>query len=195
MKFQKNKYPLEEPSIELKKNMHELYMKVFESSFTNQKKINLLSSIGGWEPWSWRVVGITTNAVKRIWDCGGHANVRKELVRDHFFQGRVVTYKKMLEKKLSFESWWSEFWENDRTILMTKREHRIIKWESQNDLWKNPQDRIFDIDWTCGNFVSNKVAGFHYSNKKEGEFVLRNFGDKINVSEKKPDFSIVTKKI
>ena len=61
----------------------------------------------------------------------------------------------MLEKKLSFETWWSEFWENDRTILMTKKEHNNIKQHTAINLWKNSQDRIFDIDWRLGNFTSN----------------------------------------
>ena len=168
-----------EPSEKLKKEMYEFYVKVFDSSFDHQKKKNLLTSITGWEPWSWRVVGITANAVGAIVENDGHARVKSQLVRDHFFQGRSVTYNNMLKTKLNFEDYWKEFWNNDRTILMTKEEHNKIKADKFVGLWDNISRRVFEIDWKRGFFKSNKVAGFHFTYQQEGFFILQNFKYKI----------------
>ena len=177
---------LNEPSQQIKEQIYKFYIQIFESSFDVQKKKNLLTSIAGWEEWSWRVVGISVRAVGKILDQKGHARVKSELVRDHFFQGRSVTYNNMLKTKLNFEDYWKEFWDNDRTILMTKDEHNKISTDKFTGLWENISDKVFEIDWKLGNFKSNKVAGFHFTKQKEGIFVLQNFEFKV---EKKTDNS------
>ena len=171
---------LKEPSEKIKQEIYQFYNQIYDSSFDKQKKKNLLTSIAGWEEWSWRVVGITVSAVGRILDEKGHASVKKELVRDHFFQGRSKTYDNMLKQKLDFESYWKEFWENDKTILMTKEEHNKINTDKFTGLWDSTLNKIFDIDWRLGYFTSNKVAGYHFTYKKEGEFIVMNFKDKVN---------------
>ena len=177
---------LNEPSQQIKEQIYKFYIQIFESSFDVQKKKNLLTSIAGWEEWSWRVVGISVRAVGKILDQKGHARVKSELVRDHFFQGRSVTYNNLLKTKLNFEDYWKEFWDNDRTILMTKDEHNKISTDKFTGLWENISDKVFEIDWKLGNFKSNKVAGFHFTKQKEGIFVLQNFEFKV---EKKTDNS------
>ena len=168
---------IQKPSEKIKKEIYEFYIKIFDSSFDLQKKRNLLTSIAGWEPWSWRVVGITGKALIEIIKLNGHAKVRSKLVRDHFFQSRSETSLNMLEKKLDFESYWEEFWENDRTILMTKTEHNF------SNSWKisdsDPLNRVVEIDWRLGYFQSNKVAGFHFSKEREGNFILNNYSKYI----------------
>ena len=173
---------LQEPSEKIKKEIYEFYIKIFDSSFDVQKKRNLLTSIAGWEPWSWRVVGITAKAVGEIVKVMGHYKVKSNLIRDHFFQTRADTSRNMLKKKLDFESYWKEFWENDRTILMTKLEHNYIEKIKKEDRtrFENFKKRIFEIDWRLGHFQSNKVAGFHYSKKREGIFILMNYQNKIH---------------
>jgi len=166
---------IQEPSENIRKQIYQFYCKIYDSSFDIQKKKNLLTSIAGWEKWSWRVVGITANAVGRIIEEDGHARVKSELVRDHFFQGRSKTYENMLKKKLDYESYWKEFWENDRTILMTKEEHNKIEIKKRFNI----DASIFDLDWRLGNFTSNKVAGFHFTFKREGDFITFNFKDKV----------------
>ena len=170
---------IDEPTKKIKEEIYQLYTQIYDSSFDKQKKKNLLTSIAGWEQWSWRVVGITVNAVGRILDHKGHARVKSELVRDHFFQGRSKTYENMLNNKLDFENYWKEFWENDRTILMTKEEHNTIKTDKYVGLWHFNQDKIFEIDWRHGYFISNKVAGFHFTYKREGQYIFYNFKDKV----------------
>ena len=170
---------IDEPSKKIKEEIYKLYTQIYDSSFDKHKKKNLLTSIAGWEPWSWRVVGITVDAVGRILENNGHARVKSELVRDHFFQGRSKTYENMLVNKLDFENYWKEFWENDRTILMTKDEHNKINADRFVGLWDFKEDKIFEIDWRDGYFISNKVAGFHFTYKREGQFIVYNFKDKV----------------
>ena len=168
-----------EPSEKLKKEMYEFYTKIFDSSFDHQKKKNLLTSIAGWEPWSWRVVGITANAVGEIVEDKGHARVKTKLVRDHFFQSRSTTSNNLLNKKHDFNAYWKEFWENDRTILMTKEEHNSINKIENSWIKDDPSKAIFDISWQQGLFKSEKVAGFHFSYKKEGEYIYNLFKNKV----------------
>ena len=167
---------ISEPNLEMKKQMYEFYKMTFNSCFTERKKINLMTSISGWEKWSWRVVGITQNAINEIHYINGNSKVTKLLVRDHFFQGRSETYKKMILKLLSFEEWWSEFWDNDRTILMTKVEHnKIEKIKKDEGNLKEIKSQIYELDWKSGLFQSGKVAGFLFAKKYEGDFILNNF--------------------
>ena len=169
-----------EPSEKLKKEMYEFYVKVFESSFDQQKKKNLLTSITGWEPWSWRVVGITANAVGAIVENDGHARVKSQLVRDHFFQSRSTTSNNLLSKKYDFASYWKEFWDNDRTIIMTKFEHSYVDKIELTGLTKEkPESFLFDLEWKNGLFKSEKVAGFHFAYREEGKFILNSFKNRI----------------
>ena len=164
-----------EPNIHLKKDMYKMYKDLFNSHFSERKKLNLMTAITGWEPWSWRVVGITIDAVGLVKENNGHSSSARELVRDHYFQGRTETYKKMLSKLLSFDDWWSEFWNNDRTILMTKEEHRFRTSESYSGIKKD----YFEIVWQNGYFISGKVAGYLFVKKYEGDFILSIFGDYV----------------
>jgi len=166
---------LEEPDLKKKQKMYKLYQNIFNSNFLDKKKIGLLNAAFGFEPWGWRVVGITKNAVDLIKKNNGNQNVTKHLVRDHFFQGRNVTYKKMLEKLYNFDDWWKEFWNNDRTILMTKEEHnKIEKIKKNKDTLEKIKKNIYKIDWKKGYFPGASI-GYLYSKKKEGYFVINNF--------------------
>ena len=186
MRRRRRQAGMEDPSENKKREMYQFYTQIYDSSFDKQKKKNLLTSIAGWEKWSWRVIGISVQAVGRILNHKGHARVKSELVRDHFFQTRSETYNNMLKKKLDFKTYWKEFWENDRTILMTKEEHNKIKMDKFTGLWDHVSDKVFKIDWRLGHFTSNKVAGFHFTKQQEGNFIMHNFKDKI---ETKPDLS------
>ena len=164
-----------EPDLKTKKQLYELYINVFNSSISNLHKEKILGTIFSYEPWSWRVVGITIDAVGLVKENNGHSSSARELVRDHYFQGRTETYKKMLSKLLSFDDWWSEFWNNDRTILMTKEEHRFRTSESYTGIKKD----YFEIVWQNGYFISGKVAGYLFVKKYEGDFILSIFGDYV----------------
>ena len=54
---------LEPPTINTKKELHNIYESVFKSSLPMTKKERILNSIFGYESWSWRVVGISKKAL------------------------------------------------------------------------------------------------------------------------------------
>ena len=166
---------LDEPSEKLKKQMYNMYKAIFNSSFSERKKINLMTAIHGWEPWSWRVVGITPAAVASVVNEKGRSKCAKDLVRDHYFKGRTDNYREMLSEVISFENWWTTFWKNDRVILMTRKEHSKRK----NDSFVGLTLEYFKIDWKNGLFSSGKVAGFLFAKKYEGDFIINNFAHRI----------------
>ena len=86
--------------------------------------------------------------------------------RDHFYQPRIITFRKMLEKLMPYEEWWKWFWKNDETIIVTIEQHN-----NKNLMAENLD--IIPIDWRLGYFTCNPVVGFSYTKIREGEY-LRN---------------------
>ena len=128
----------------------------------------LLNLIFSYEPWSWRVVGISKKAInefqknnfKRI-ETGGPQ-------RDHFFKMRKDTIRQMMSSVMPYEDWWSLFWEGDRTIIVTKDEHKkklITK--------ENFDENIKNIDHNLGLFRSNPLVGFSFDHRYEGEYLKK----------------------
>ena len=156
------------PTSKEKEQIYEIYKVIFFSSFSEQKKINLISSIFSWEPWSFRVAGITLNALiefkKNDFRYKSHTHSR-----DHFVQDRKVTYKAMLDEILPFEKWWDFFWKNDKTILITHEEHNNKKNLSIS--------KIIPIDSNLGFFKCKSLIGYHYTKKREGKFLEKLIND------------------
>ena len=57
---------LSKPNEDIKKEIYELYKAVFKSSLKKNHKIKILRNIFTYEPWSWRVVGISKKALKEF---------------------------------------------------------------------------------------------------------------------------------
>ena len=150
-----------QPTEEEKEEIYKFYKYIFLSSFDKQKKINLIYSIFQWAPWSWRVVGISIDALREFKK--NDFKHKSGFCRDHFIQDRIVTVKLMLDKILPFEKWWSLFWKNDQTRLITKKEH--------NSKAKTKISRIIDIDYKLGYFVCQNRVGYNYAKKREGKFL------------------------
>jgi hypothetical protein len=150
------------PSNQVKKELYNIYQSMFESSVSLNKKEKMLNSVFGFEPWSWRVVGISKEAIREFKD--NNFNYKSgTFQRDHFFQARYITLRKMLEKLMPINEWWNWYWENDKTILVTKTEHNKKSYKFDKD--------IIEIDWTLGYFESGSTMGFNYTKKREGEFI------------------------
>ena len=96
-----------EPTEPQKLAMYEIYKLIHSSHFSPAKKRSVMTATLGYETWSWRVVGITEEAIKAI----ARNNYRKPsgvLVRDHTHP-RSETYKAIFDDAqtpLSFEDWW-----------------------------------------------------------------------------------------
>ena len=152
----------EPPNDQIKKELYNIYESILKSSVSLNKKEKMLNSIFGFEPWSWRVVGISKEAIKEFKD--NNFNYKSgTFQRDHYFQARYITLRKMLEKSMPLSDWWNWYWENDKTILITKTEHNKKSYDYERD--------IIPIDWTLGYFESGSTMGFNYAKKREGEFL------------------------
>ena len=154
-----------EPNEDYKRELYKFYTEIFKSpTLSENKKIKALNVFFAYEPWSWRVVGISKNSIREF--------IKNNFVlksgifqRDHFYQGRDITIRKMLDNHMTFENWWPWFWDNDKTVIVTKNEHN-----SQNYIY-NFENEIIEIDWTKGFFKCQKTVGFHYTKKNEGMFI------------------------
>jgi hypothetical protein len=152
------------PHIEVRKELYELYKIIFASAhFQPKKKELLLTAIFGREEWTWRVIGITKDALLLIKQ--NNFKNTKGTQRGHI-KSRRKTFTKMLDgiAPLNFEEWWSLFWESDKTVLMTKAENNrkdyIIQRHEYIDL---PLENKF--------FAGSRFIGFKYRGKNEGTFL------------------------
>ena len=159
-----------EPNESKKKEIYKLYEYIFKSSFDAKKKEVLLTIAFGNEKWSWRVVGISFQALAEFEENNFKYKTRT-FNRDHFYQPRIITFRKMLEKLMPYEEWWKWFWKNDETIIVTIEQHN-----NKNLMAENLD--IIPIDWRLGYFTCNPVVGFSYTKIREGEY-LRNLTEII----------------
>ena len=65
---------------------------------------------------------------------------------------------------MPYEKWWSWFWENDKTVLVTKTKHNKKSYNFKKD--------IIPIKWTEGYFQCGEAIGFKYRKKNEGKFLM-----------------------
>lgn len=144
-----------------KKALYKFYEFIFDSHFTLSKKRSVITHVLGYETWSWRVVGISEEAIKAIARNNFNRPI-KMLARDHKL-ARVITYNKIFNEKMAFEDWWDWIWENDKTILVTNEEHRSIK--------TTPISKIYEIDPAGSYFVDAEVAGWHQTQRREGALI------------------------
>lgn len=149
-----------EPTEAEKAKLYELYLQVFNSNFSLSKKRSVITAVLGYEVWSWRVTGISHNALLAI-KFNNYRYPKNTLVRDHN-PPRSVTYKKTFgEMPLDFHDWWNTVWNGDATTLITHGEHNKPCTLS----------KIYPVDVNQGLFMDKEVAGFYYTMAREGAFV------------------------
>lgn len=170
--------PVTVPYEEYKQALYEIYKAIFEQrNLLNHNRVPLMTNLFGRQRWSWRVTAISIGALQTIRDNDfKHA---KGLQRDHFIQNRDTTFKIMLPEDgsiFSMEDWWSYFWKNDATILVTKVEH-----------FKRAEEEIklVKLNWQDGYFACKKLVGFDYRKTIEGE-LLRNIIENLSFSALSP---------
>jgi hypothetical protein len=150
-----------EPTDEQKKELYKFYEIIFDSDFTLTKKRSLITAVLSYETWSWRVVGVTEEAIKSI-ARNNFNKPNKTLARDHSVS-RVETYNKVFEVKMPFKDWWKLIWENDKTTLMTNKEHQVIK--------TKPPSKIYPINPFDNYFIGAGLIGWHQTKSREGAFI------------------------
>ena len=150
------------PNEQIKKELYGIYVTIYKSSVSLNKKERMLNSIFGFEPRSWRVVGISKTAVLEF-KKNDFKYKSGTFQRDHYFQPRYMTLRKMLNELMKINDWWDWYWENDKTLLITKKEHNKKNYDFDKD--------IIPVDWTLGYFESGATMGFNYAKKREGQFL------------------------
>ncbi len=108
--------PIQKPDVDEARVLYELYLKIFETQFSAQKKKEIMTHILGHEPWSFRVTGISRAACLAIAEADFKKPVGK-LARDHK-RPRAKTCKTVFERKHEFQEWWDYVWEGDATVLV-----------------------------------------------------------------------------
>ena len=147
------------PDSQMKELIYKFYCLIYESDFSLAKKRALLTAVMAYEQWSWRVVGITEDAI-RVIARNGFRKPKHALARDHT-QPRAITYTKVFCSGLMpFEEWWNWIWTHDKTILMTNKEHN-----SKN------VSKVYPVDPGVGLFRSTGLVGWRHTIAIEGEFV------------------------
>ncbi len=147
------------PKLSELKSIYKFYKLIHHSQFSIAKKRTLMTAALGYECWSWRVVGITHNAVMAI-ASNNYKHPKKTLSRDHR-KPRAKTYERLFSGSLfPFEKWRKLVWEKDTTVLMTNEEHQ-----------SGVVSKIYRVDYRRGLFQCSRVAGWKHSLAVEGEFV------------------------
>tara|TARA_A100000164_G_C21617197_1_gene634899 strand:+ start:72 stop:692 length:621 start_codon:yes stop_codon:yes gene_type:complete len=156
-----------EPSEILKKELYRLHKEVVQSPILSfNKKERLLNLIFAYEPWSWRVVGISREAINEFKKNDYQKITSGGPQRDHFFKMRKDYIRPMMKTVMPYDDWWNLFWEGDRTIIVTKNEHKKHLITKQNF-----NDKIIDVDHKLGFFRSNQLVGFSFDKMYEGEYL------------------------
>lgn len=149
------------PTEQTKREIYAFYKLIFTSNFTFSKKVTLMTQALGMEEWSWRVVGISENAVIEIANNNFNRPTNK-LERDHQ-ASRADTCRLIFgETEYSFDDWWSLVWDNDKTLLVTKEEHK-----------KKSFSKIYEIDFALGYFRDAGKISYKFTKAREGEFIKK----------------------
>lgn len=147
-----------EPTDEERRKLYTIYELIFDSGFSRPKQRSVITAVLGYEVWSWRVVGITVDALKAI-ARNNYNKPARMLARDHS-KPRVETYNKIFEQRMAFQEWWEWVWENDKTVLMTNEEHHSQR-----------ISQVIELNPSEGYFVDAEVAGWHQTKAREGALV------------------------
>lgn len=110
---------------------HALYLAVHNAHseaphiWTNHHCTRLLTSIMSSKPFSWRVVGITTEALKRLHQLNYRYKSGEGLTRAHLHP-RIETVQELLKRHEPMsESEFIEYWlTHDRTVICARGENR-----------------------------------------------------------------------
>jgi hypothetical protein len=116
---------------ELRQALHKLYMANFAvlrehpDVFTNADATRMLTGLMGSRPWSWRVIGITRNALE-VFARNDFQRPAGKIQRGHR-DDRASTARALFREPdaaLSLEEFFNVFLQRDETVLMTVEENK-----------------------------------------------------------------------
>ena len=139
--------------------LYGLYLAVRKSYFSVSKQRNVIRSLLVGEEWSWRVQGISENAIL-VYAANDYKIVKRMLERHHIVPFSETARVMLEEKALPKAEWWELIYSGEKTYLVTKDEHKSGKYS-----------RILKVDPGLGMFA-NQAIGWKYR-KKEAEFLKK----------------------
>ena len=140
--------------------LYNLYVHIRKSSLPERKQYNLIRALLVGEVWSWRVVGISENALYQFAK-NDFKKVKNKIDRHHHIKSFAEYSKRMREETIPMGKWWKLVYENEEVLLVTKEEHRSGTIENK-----------LDIDFDRGLFRNNPSVSFRYR-KEEREFLRK----------------------
>jgi hypothetical protein len=150
------------------KDLYSDYKLIRKMKVNLKTKARILSELMATAPETWRVFGITEEALKVFHDYNFKKGIRMRINRSHHPKGRTDFYLEMLTAPLTtYEQWWQDYYAFDKTILATATENN-----------KNNFSKIFEIDSKLGLFKAQGYAWKH--NAKESDFLRKIYNEKIN---------------
>jgi hypothetical protein len=158
--------PIQAPSLQRKLEIYSFYQLIWRTDFELVKKRKLLASSFDCEPWGSRVTKISENALREI--AGNDFNHPPgKLCRNHSVP-QNATHNMMLEiqKPMIFKEWWKLFWKNDKSILMTTAEHKLVGQKRGDEI-----GNLYNLDWKKGYFANDILASWKHRKTIEGVFV------------------------
>lgn len=117
-------------TVKVNVDIYSVYTAIFNSNLTMQKKNVLLTSLHGANEWSWKVVGITKNALEHLATSGYRHTVKNGIQRAHI-KNRIDTANSVfdrnnLKRPLAIQEFFDVIIANDKTVLAKKEENRKI---------------------------------------------------------------------
>lgn len=139
-----------------------LFIKKLKSPL--QVKVRMMTSLLEQYEGSWKIVGITRQALEKFYRKDFKYERFMEINHSHLFD-RHKTYKEMLTKDMNEKEWWDLFLKNDECVLSLSNENKNVKNEIP-----------FETD---GNLFKKKGFGWRHT-KQEQEF-LRNLYENLEI--------------
>lgn len=162
--------------------MHQDYLTIFEMNAPINIKALMLGGLLSCNPDTWRVVGITEEALLVFKEHNFKKVSRMGINRSHQVD-RIETYTEMLTNKMiDIDSWWSFYSKNDTTILSTSSENmskdgkKIIDidtklglFKSQGFAWRHGKEEVLFLNNLYNDTLSATKASEHFTNLMQGD--------------------------
>ena len=156
---------------EYKNELYKIYLAIFNldpEKESIQRKCTIMTALMGGKKWSWRVVGITKDALQvyanQDFKQKSHSSIQRAHIKD-----RKDMYGELLSRKYEINEWWNYFWDNDKTIISTSSENNTNKF---SEIYEIKQPDNWD-DW----LFRSSVVGFRFRPKVEGEFLRKLYNE------------------
>ena len=131
-------------------DLYEDYLLICKMKSPEKIKIGMLTFLFVSDPYRWRVVGITQNALLKFAEIDFEYKTGMKIQRAHL-NNRSDVYKQMMNTKFKYHhDWWDFYHKYDETVLALASENRKIKTLSK-----------YEIDHSEGLFRSHSYIWLH----------------------------------